>query len=294
MPRIKNIFLPLTIFLLVNTPSWCQVKYYTPENIYRFAEYLYKSGDYRRAAGEFQRYFFSVEASELSDSLLYKIGLCYELSNETRRAENYYNKIIANYPDSDLFDAARYQIAHTYFRSGKYNESINYIEENIRKTSTRKARFKMDLLIGANYLYKRRWRMANKKFSPLIINDKECPDNSIVSKLNQFSIKGIQLPYKSKILAGSFSAVIPGMGKVYAGRISDGLYSLLVVGLTSWQAYDGFSKGGTKSEKGWIFGTLSAVFYLGNIYGSMVSVKLYNEKIEDDLLNKIDINLIWR
>lgn len=291
--KIKNIlWINCLISFCYHGLLFAQINYYSPSNIYLFAEHLFQDGDYLRAAGEFQRYLF-ISNEQFSDSVLYKIGLCYELSMEPEKARGYYKKIINNYPNSNLFDAAHYEIANTYFQSGEYNESIDYIRNNIQTISSQRGYFRMNLLLGVNYLYKREWGMAHNHFSSLFINDPQDSVNSKISMFNHLSLKGAQLSYKSATLAGLFSSIIPGMGKIYSGRINDGLYSFFVVGLTAWQAYDGFNKDGTDSIKGWIYGTLGTAFYLGNIYGSIVSVKLYNKKLEDNLIDQIDVSLMW-
>jgi hypothetical protein len=66
------------------------------------------------------------------------------------------------------------------------------------------------------------------------------------------------------------------MGKVYSGRWKDGLVSLLFVGATGFQAYRGFSQKGSESIYGWIMGSLSVGFYIGNIFGSVKAAKIYN------------------
>ena len=69
--------------------------------------------------------------------------------------------------------------------------------------------------------------------------------------------------------------------------------------LLSWlehslgRAYDGYSDKGTRSVKGWIYGTIGTIFYLGNIYGSVVAVRIQNERLENDLLKRIEINVKW-
>ena len=35
-----------------------RLDYYSPENVHKFADFLYEQGDYLRAAGEYQRYLF--------------------------------------------------------------------------------------------------------------------------------------------------------------------------------------------------------------------------------------------
>lgn len=268
--------------------SWCIVDYYSPNNIYRFAEYLYNNGDYLRAAGEYQRYLFSISRKLFSDTLLFRIGLCYQFGGEKNKAIDYYEMVIKDFPQSNFSDRAKYQIANIYFQMDKYNESTQYIKDNIESLSSAETHLKMYRLLGVNYLYEKKWETAHYHFKKLLSN----PDDSLSAKLNKFAIKGEHLPYKSKILAGLMSAVVPGTGKIYADRLTDGLYSLIVIGLTGWQAYNGFHEDGIHSTKGWIYGMLSGIFYLGNIYGSTVAVKIYNKKIEDNLLQQINVELI--
>src|SRR5262249_27025859 len=50
---------------------------------------------------------------------------------------------------------------------------------------------------------------------------------SRIAALDGFVAKGPGLPRRSSTLAGTFSAVIPGSGQVYSGRVSDGLRHFL-------------------------------------------------------------------
>ena len=63
--------------------------------------------------------------------------------------------------------------------------------------------------------------------------------------------RGARLSTRSPFLAGTLSAFVPGAGRLYTGRLGDALASLFTVGLTGWQAYDGFRRDGISSAKGW-------------------------------------------
>ena len=84
------------------------------------------------------------------------------------------------------------------------------------------------------------------------------------------------IKHRSPFLAGTFSTLIPGMGKAYSGRWKDGLIALVFIGGTGFQAYRGFDKKGVKSVYGWIMGSLCVGFYMGNIYGSAKAAKVFN------------------
>ena len=64
----------LTTMLLPFAAAEEPIDYYTPENVRKFADFLYEQGDYLRAAGEYQRYLFS-SAGQGTDVNRSAIGL---------------------------------------------------------------------------------------------------------------------------------------------------------------------------------------------------------------------------
>lgn len=99
-------------------------------------------------------------------------------------------------------------------------------------------------------------------------------------------------PRKSPLLAGTLSTFIPGAGKAYAGKWKDGLVSLLFVGANAYTSYRGFSSAGIRSPYGWLFGGLSAGFYLGNIYGSQKAARIYNHELESKIKTDVYSRLL--
>jgi len=266
--------------------TWAdEVDYYTPQNILKFAEYLHEEKDYLRAAGEYQRYLFY--SQEKADSTLYKLALCYRLSGKMDKSIAVFQKILTEYPQSDISTSASYQIGYSYFLMGQHGDAISYL----RKTAIEeeKERWKFEHLVGLNYLQQKRWDDANRLFDSLALMNVDENSKAAAINLRRYAEEGKHLPRKNRFLAGFLSAILPGSGKIYTGRAYDGLYSSVIIGLTGWQAYDGFRRGGADSLKGWFFGTLSGVFYLGNVYGSVLSAQIYNQHVEDDFLEKVFI-----
>jgi tetratricopeptide (TPR) repeat protein len=262
-------------------------KYFLPENILRFAESLYQEGDYLRAAGEFQRYLYSFDAlPDKADAIIYKIGLCYKKGNDFEKSAATFRKLLDLYPQSPLAPDSYCEIGYSYFLMKSYDRSMAFLSTPMSFNPNQDLSLKVLQLRGLNYLYKKQWNAAAAYFHSL---EPPAKKNSLTQTLLNFSEEGWRLPRKSQFLAGFLSAIIPGAGKIYSRRTADGLASLVTVGLTAWQAYEGFHKDGVHSTKGWIYGTLSAFFYVGNIYGSVVSVNIYNEHLENALLEKIGI-----
>ena len=89
--------------------------------------------------------------------------------------------------------------------------------------------------------------------------------------------------YKNGFAAGLLSTLIPGLGKMYTGDVYDGLFSFCVIGLLGGMAAWSFYEEGKQSVKGWIYSSIGGIFYLGNIYGSVVSA----QKQDADIIEKV-------
>jgi tetratricopeptide (TPR) repeat protein len=276
----------LAVFLDLSAGQ-VQENYFLPDNILRFAESLYREGDYLRAAGEFQRYLYSFDLRPPNAaSIHFKIGLCYRLGREFQKSISYFDKAIELDPQILLTWDSYGQIAYSFFLMGEYQQSLSFLAEKWTLVPSGEGRLKMSLLTGANYLYQKQWNAGEAYLSSL---ESSFRNHNLSQSMMSFVKEGQRLPRKSEALAGFLSAVIPGAGKIYSRRTTDGLVSLFTVGMTAWQAYEGFRRDGLRSVKGWIYGTISAYFYLGNIYGSVVAVRIYNEDLENKLLDKIGV-----
>jgi tetratricopeptide (TPR) repeat protein len=289
----------LFLFLIISIIIFSQENYYSPGNIYRFAEYLYNEREFLRAAGEYQRLLILPDSTLSADLLMYKIANCYQLACKYEMSSRYFQKIIDDYQVTNYREKSYPQIAYNYLKSGFYDQSIHFIQENINNSSLKITQLKMKIIQGINYFYQRKWRISYDHFLSLKPENSAEQDSlslkyfSYLDTFAQLAKEACQFPYKNKLFAGMVSTIIPGSGKVYAGRSKDGLYSFILIGICGWQSYDGFSKKGVHSLKGWIYGSLGAFFYVGNIYGSIVAVKIYNEKIEEQFIKKVELNFTW-
>jgi len=86
---------------------------------------------------------------------------------------------------------------------------------------------------------------------------------------------------RSPLLAAAASAVVPGLGKVYAGRTAEGIAAFLTVGSLAAITAENWTRHGVKDWKTILFGALGTIFYIGNIYGSYISVSIQNNELKD-------------
>jgi hypothetical protein len=86
---------------------------------------------------------------------------------------------------------------------------------------------------------------------------------------------------KSPFVAGLLSAVVPGAGKVYAGQLGEGVATFLTVGSLAAITAEIWAKNGFLDWKTITVGTIFSIFYIGNIAGSVISVKIYRNQFYD-------------
>ena len=97
-------------------------------------------------------------------------------------------------------------------------------------------------------------------------------DGRIIDNITPLSY---QKNNKSELLAVSLS-LIPGMGKIYAGRAYDGIYGVFNL-FVSLQVYSTATKNKNKFISN-VFGLSSIVLYASEIYGTWRAVKYYQPK----------------
>ena len=279
----------LTTTLLSFAAAEESVEYYAPENVRKFADFLYEQGDYLRAAGEYQRYLFSLPPE--SEQIRYKIALCYRFAGDSEQAIQNFKSVLQLHPQSQFASRAYYQIGATHFLMDRFTESAQFLHEALPHITDARQRAEAAQLIGLSYLMQKQWSEAGEVFKTLqgsgVIAVRE---KAFV--YHNYAEVGAQLPTRSPFLAGALSTILPGAGRLYTGfQIGDALTSLITVGFAGWQAYDGFRTDGLLSVKGWTFGTLCSIFYVGNVYGSVISARVYNRLMEDEFLATVSIEL---
>ncbi len=273
---------PVLIAIADSSP----IDYYQPTNIRKFADYLYAQGDYLRASGEYQRFLFSQPAAVDNDTLR-RIAESYRLGGQPDHAVQFLKTLLQTQPNSNL---VRYELGATYFLVGQYDESIHFLNESQDLFQGEEYRWKSQMLIGMNNLMQKRWESTIQHFDQLGLSG--VPEAAgYHSMYKRYAEDGSMLPSKSPLLAGFLSTVLPGSGRVYVGRLNDALLTVFFLGVLGWGTYDGFAENGVSSRKGWILGTLGGIFYLGNIYGSVVAAQTHNRRTEAAFLATIPFEI---
>jgi hypothetical protein len=111
--------------------------------------------------------------------------------------------------------------------------------------------------------------------------------NLAQSELFRYSTELKNFKPKSPFIAGSLSAVVPGAGKVYTNNLEQGLISLFAIGLIGFRTVIEYNRGGVNSPGFVTFGLIFLFTYTGNIIGSAISARQYNEKYYNAFHTKV-------
>lgn len=200
----------------------------------------------------------------------------YETEDYQSAAIEYERVLFLGTPDTERIIL---QLGRTYFQLSQYVTANKYLARISSDSSL--------TLRGFSYLYKNNLDSAKYAFSNI-------KDKDLQTHLNTGYSELLKLNYKSPLLAGVLSSVLPGSGRLYAGRGKDAIFSFIfTVGSFALSCYYYNTVGARLSGEPvpWplqsvIFGSAGILFYFGDIYGSVESARIYNRKAFEDRLTK--------
>ena len=237
---------------------------HTPANTRKFADHLFSGKDYLRSVFEYGK----LPEYEKNDTIEFKIPLAYQLMGKYDLA---LEKFLSVNKESVYYDQSIKEYYKTLLQAGRYNELQSKLANNDVKDFQR--------LLYLSYLFTSNELPAEQNFLEAF------PLSGKESLLNFFSEKK-NPPYKSSLLSGLFSAIIPGSGKIYLGEIGDGITAFIATSLFAFLSYDNFRA--NHDFRGWLFSGLGFFFYTGNIYGSVAAAQIYNAKVDYEYKEKLN------
>lgn len=188
---------------------------------------------------------------------------------------------------SSFYPRSHFLAAYNYTYTGNYNKAIKTLEitETIDEKMISLRNFQIagiNLLQGKIPLFSE-WLNKSDTIYPDIAKSS--------SKLLEISAEMTNHKDKSPFVAGLMSGIIPGSGKLYAGKKGEAVSAFLTtvgLGLVTWESY---RKTGLNSFRTIAFGTIFAVSYTANIYGSVISVRIIENEYKENVKNTILFNL---
>ena len=225
----------------------------------KYAYFLFTTHDFDLAAEEYERLIFMSGAK--SDSLQWMLSRSYRLAGKPDIA---LNKMLAAYTDTTF---NKDYLSKEYLKILFDKNNFNLARKEIVRLNSLDSTDRQFFSISNEFLsgnYAKAAQITTATNNPTVE-----PFKDVISNISGFK-------HKSPALAGTLSVFIPGLGQTYAGNWKDGLFSFVLTGSATYQAYRGFHKEGINSAYGWIFSAMATAFYSANIYGAIKASNKYN------------------
>jgi len=236
------------------------------QKVLKFADHLFNTEDYLRAAIEYERYLFLADSE--SDTILFKIGLCHQFRQRYDYAAQAFAQINQQ-PDSELKTTTRIAWLYNQYKLQDWEAILNFDCRNDTEYFFR----------YLAYLHRDSAAIGFQDFERI-------SDDSLRSVILDIEQKRARLKRKSPVISSLLSAVVPGLGKTCIKRPGDALFSFGMTGfagIVSWQAFKA-----NLLITGIVSSGITLSFYLGTVYGSYIGTILYNESLNDKLIEQLE------
>lgn len=235
----------------------------------QFADYLYSSGKYKDAL-----YVLSmIPITEQSDSSFFLTGMSWFRLQECDSAQAYLKKVNMK----SFHERINVKALFTYNHCSVLLNRLLIVPDSMNRQRDKE-------ILRLQQLASFQKRNMHERFDSLFQKTK-CKETDLAAvEFNLYLLRHEQSMVKTKkpYVAAMMSAVIPGSGKVYAGKPYEALNIFIPVVFNYAQAAEGLIIKGFESPRFYIFGSIGTVFYLSNIYGSAKAVSRANsEKLEN-------------
>lgn len=189
-------------------------------------------------------------------------------------------------PASPFGNKSMFYTANNYSYLKKYDQALAIAKQTLADTNHRQLSY---LQLAGIHLLKRDYRSFDSLSS--LFNYVEFSVASGQKEMVSYAKKLRSQKRKSPFVAGMLSAVVPGLGKFYAGKKGQSLSTAAACFITGIVAAENLYRGGPKSPQFIITSTIFGFFYLGNIWGSAISVKMARQSFNNKTDNEIRVSI---
>lgn len=264
----------------------CATGFAQEKTSFGYAAHLMQSRDYYRAISEFKRIaFFSKDSTEIQASYM-QIARAYYKSGHFKSSVSYCGTLLnMGGLSSQLYLKSENYLGLNYYALGMNARADAIFSRNAKIDSSGFSTL-FDGLVKTDAL---KWQEASAIFNKL--KDKQNRALSILgTELSDRVSRGRFLSYKSPVLSGVLSALIPGSGQLYSEHPVDALQAFLFVGAFAFSSYAAYKydsqRKGPYIATGLALG-ITSLFHFGNILGAYKTAQYYNQKKQNDFINGI-------
>ena len=252
----------------------------------KFIKYLVNKGLYQQALLEINRRIFNKDLNSDINEIYTNYLICLRAIDENEKAlfdyEVEFPSIVKNNPKIIL------EIGNTWLGLKNYQQSISQYERVLSIET------KDSTLLDEAYMLKGISHVKISEFSNATVSFQKVSTHGLYAK-NVFRNLEIiskihNQKYKSPTLAGLLG-IIPGAGYLYSSHRQTALSSLIINALFAYGAYTSFKT--NNMGIGILASVIGVAFYLGNVQGSVKSVRRYNQIKKETLSNRISLDFSY-
>jgi outer membrane protein assembly factor BamD (BamD/ComL family) len=251
----------------------------------RVADAFLQEKEYYRAITEYKRFLILFPDSTRGDYALLQVGTAYSQGGDHDGAARNFSALREKYPQSLFAGDACFFEGMSYWKKKEYEKAGSLFLALV------------DAYPGSSYAPR---AMAAAALIELDRGNPEAaqgllhrfvatyPDHPKIDSVREAMslLEGYaDLPQKSMALAGIMSIVLPGAGYAYAGDYGTAVMSLLVNGAFIAGAWTAFAQ--ELYAVGALVAGVGVPFYAGNIYGSALAVKKWNQAVKQEARDRI-------
>ncbi|GAO30603.1 hypothetical protein [Geofilum rubicundum] len=250
----------------------------------KFINHLTNSGYYEESLAENLRTPRQGLSQPASDSLNYLAGWAAYYLKELATSTSYLTKVS---PSSELYPKSHLFAAYNQIHLSHYQEGQSILSD-FKPQNTPDQHFVHYLSSGVQLLQR---DLAGFDSTLLQLPKDYFGFSKELANLQSIQTDLLARKDKSVWLSGLLSAILPGSGKIYAGKTGQGITTFLLTTGLALVTFENYHKNGIESASTLLFGSAFTVFYAGNIYGSMYSAKTANDDFYHLQNQKILFNL---
>lgn len=279
---MKNILLLLVLFC--GTVASAQSELYRREAA--FSDHLFTNRLYREGILHYRKLLSDTTLSMAQrDTLDFRLGFCFRQYAQLDSSVYAYGRVGNS---TRLYEQSTAAAMEQLLKAGRYQSAHNYLGA-VGPRDDNQFGYKMYWRTATAFLANDTALLAADSVSLLYIKGGAVEfTNRLRKEMNRVT----HIKKKSPALAAGLSAVVPGLGKVYAGRPRHGLAAFLPCAVLGFEAAEAYKNGGWKDTRFLVCSSLFSVFYIGNIYGSALTVKAVRNETINDARYRIQADLV--
>lgn len=256
---------------------------FTADQLLQFADQLLQEGEYFRAITEFRRFRFDYPDDPRQVMALFRIGQAYYRGQQYHEALQTFRDVAQTYPDTPYGPQAWLWQGESLLQQTQYAAAERsytaYLERHASASDIPYARYQR----GWTLLYRRQWWAAAVELHQI------ADSSALYPAAQQLAIEaqeGSQRPRKSPFMAGALSAILPGAGQLYNGRLGDAVLTFLLNGLFIAGTIEAIQH--DQLAIAGALGFFEAGWYGGNVYSAVNGAHKHNRRADEALLQDLE------